>query len=217
MASLDGLENRVERLEARLDGRISSGAEFTTLARSTSAGDKDQADVAGSSEGSSRDNQRPVLRTSPWGISGRPVAGVFVGLVKAIGQAFGGLIFGQWTDKYGPGTGALPELAEGETLIWCSKDGTKIYLDVNGVIHVDAASGQDIIFNGGALKVARDTDPLSASGPMVAWALVAETAINALAPGTFTPGNQFAGAAPANPGKPGNFGTIDGGADHVKG
>lgn len=42
------------------------------------------------------------------------------------------------------------------------------------------------------LGIARLNDPVAASAAMTAWALVVETAINALAPGTFTPANSFA-------------------------
>ena len=55
-----------------------------------------------------------------------------------------------------------------------------------------------------ALGVARETDPVAPDAAMFAWALVVETAINALAPGTFTPANSFLGTVGAS------FGLISG-------
>lgn len=45
---------------------------------------------------------------------------------------------------------------------------------------------------GATLGVARLNDAVSPLAPMIAWALVVETAVNALVPGTFNPGNSFA-------------------------
>lgn len=50
------------------------------------------------------------------------------------------------------------------------------------------------------LAIARATDPVAPNALMLAWALVVETAINALAPGTFTPANSFAGTLAASMG-----------------
>ena len=47
-----------------------------------------------------------------------------------------------------------------------------------------------------ALAAARATDPVGSSTSMIAWAGVVESAINTLAPGTFTPVNNFATVVP---------------------
>jgi len=61
-----------------------------------------------------------------------------------------------------------------------------------------------------ALGVARTSDGVSPDAAMTAWALAVETAINALAPLTFTPANSFAGTV-ANA-----FANISGGSSKVK-
>ena len=52
------------------------------------------------------------------------------------------------------------------------------------------------------VALARDADPIVPSEAMFAWALVLETAVNALAPGSFTPANSFLGTVSAD------FGTV---------
>jgi len=47
------------------------------------------------------------------------------------------------------------------------------------------------------LGVARRTDAVAPDAAMIAWALVIETFINGLVPGTFTPANSFAGTVQA--------------------
>lgn len=69
---------------------------------------------------------------------------------------------------------------------------------------------------GGTKGAVRVDDHLTASSQMAAWALVVETAINAVAPGTFNPANQFAGVTIGNPGKAAQFGTAADGSTIVK-
>lgn len=68
---------------------------------------------------------------------------------------------------------------------------------------------------GASKAAARNGDKLTASAPLGTWAGVVEGAINSLAPGTFTPLNQFAGALPANPGGANNLGAVSQGSAHV--
>lgn len=72
----------------------------------------------------------------------------------------------------------------------------------------------------GTLAVARKTDKLTASAAMAAWALIVETFVNGIAPGTFTPANNFAGPPlaplPANPGGSDNFGSITQGSNKTE-
>ena len=60
------------------------------------------------------------------------------------------------------------------------------------------------------LAVARQTDNVAAKAAMIAWASIVETAINVLAPGTFTPANSFATTVAAN-----GFGSIASGSAKV--
>lgn len=57
-----------------------------------------------------------------------------------------------------------------------------------------------ITFDGGTQSIARVGDTVAADSSADAWALVVETAINALAPGTFTLANNFASTVSANMG-----------------
>ena len=98
--------------------------------------------------------QRLVRRIEPWGFRGRPpdkVRALWLRLgssnVVFIGTAVG--------KGYGPNN-----LEVGETSLYCSKGGTEIRLDKDGNIKITAASNQDVIVNGGNLKVARRTDPV---------------------------------------------------------
>ncbi len=50
-------------------------------------------------------------------------------------------------------------LDEGEAAVYSpSRPLCRIWLDKNGALHIDAESGQDIILNGGTLRVARASD-----------------------------------------------------------
>ncbi len=70
--------------------------------------------------------------------------------------------------------------------------GATITITSTGAIQVTPASGENIVLNGGMLKVARETDAVSAAGnagtpgTMAGWIAQVTTAINALAPGSVT-------------------------------
>jgi phage gp45-like len=122
--NLEWVKSKLERLEERIGNVAASIVEFTTLARTTSAGDEDQANVAGNPA----DRQRPVRRTSPWGLAGYPPAGLLSVIVKTIASAFGGAVVGLVDTQYAP-----QGLKEGETALY-GKAGQQLYLDVNGNI-----------------------------------------------------------------------------------
>jgi len=103
-----------------------------------------------------------------------------------------------WEGGTSGGVVALPVWDDGATF-------TKVAIDADGMT-----------LNSGTKGGARVDDVLTASSQMAAWALVVETAINALAPGSFIPANQFAGAALTNPGRSGQFGKIASGSTTVK-
>lgn len=176
--------------------------EFTPITVSSADGTKDFVGI----QTDAKDQQRAVRRASPWGISGRPVAGagVLAAVVKAVGGAFGGMIVGVGTDKYGP-----QDLNSGETCIWNKVTGTRILLDQDGKISIDAGSGQDIVLNGGSLKVARKTDKTIGDTTMLAWITAVTAKFNAAA------GPML--SAPASITPPTDFGVINDGAPHVLG
>jgi phage gp45-like len=176
--NLQGLANRLERLEQRLDRRVGAVVEFTTLARVNTSGADDQANVAGNPT----DRQRPVRRVAPWGLSGRPPAGVLAAVVKAAAGAFNGLVVGIATDRYGP-----QNLNEGETCLWnkgvarvlldqndkitIQSGGTSITIEKDGKVAISAmgdvtvdSQGQIKLAGGGA-GIARDGDSVKVSIP----------------------------------------------------
>lgn len=154
MSAIDQFRAQLERLESRLTAALQSIVEFTPISVSSADGAKDAVKV----QGDPSDRQRSVRRVSPWGISGRPVAGagVLAAVVKAIAGSFGGMIVGIASDTYGP-----QDLEEGETAIWNKTNGTLIKLKADGTITIDAASGKDIILNAGTAKVARVGDKIA--------------------------------------------------------
>lgn len=147
-------------VETYVQTRLGALVEFTRLAASTATGEEDSVEVGGGDQRM----QRPVRRIEPWGLRGRPPAGVWAAVIKAIAGASNGLMVGISTTRHGPA-----DLETGETELYCSASGTRVYLDKDGVVHIDAASGQDIIFNGGTLRVAREHDALDV-GTLVATA-----------------------------------------------
>jgi phage gp45-like len=149
--SLEWLKTKVARLEEAMANKVMAVAEYTTLSRTSAAGDKDFANVAANPN----DRQRPIRRVSPWGIVGHPPAGVFALIVKAVGGVFNGINAGIATDKYGP-----QDLDEGETAVY-NITAALVRLWKTGKITVDADAGQDIVFNAGTKKVARVADLLA--------------------------------------------------------
>jgi hypothetical protein len=79
-----------------------------------------------------------------------------------------------------------------------------IRIRATGKIEITAKSGQDIVLNGGTLKVARDTDQVDRTSALSTWMTQVTTYINGVAPGTVTP---FVGPA---------IGNVAGGATTVK-
>ena len=136
-------------VETYVQTRLGALVEFTRVASATASGEKDSVEVGG---GDQR-KQRPVRRIEHWGLRGRPPAGIWAVVIKAIAGASNGLLVGISTTRHGS-----QNLEAGETEIYCSASGTRVFLDKNGTIHVDAASGQDVIIDGGSAKVHRVGD-----------------------------------------------------------
>lgn len=152
-------------------------------------------------------SQWRARRIWPFGIRSRPPAGTWAVFIKPRGGAGKAVMIGAESSAYGP-----DDLDVGEVGIYCKATGTLIKLDANGKITIDAASGQDVVVNGGTLEVARKTDPVritaAPGGALATWMAQVETAINAIAPGSITPLSATFAAAPGM--------TINDGADHFK-
>lgn len=179
---------------------------FSTVSATGSDGYKDAVDGrAGADETS---YQYPVRRLWPFGIRSRPPVGVDAVVIHVNGGSGSGVMVGAESNAYGP-----DDLAEGEVAIYCRASGAVIKLDADGKITIDAASGQDVVVNGGTLKVARETDPcrLTAApgGALAVWMGQVESAISGLAGVVPTP---LAATFVATPGI-----TVKTGADHLKG
>lgn len=188
--TIEGLRDMIEELRERVSAMASQFVVFTKVARTGADGSRDEAQVSEDD----KDNQRPYLRTTPWGLAGRPVVGVQIALGRAFGGSFGGVQIGIYTKDYGP-----QDLEEGETALYCKASGTRVWLDKDGNIHVDAASAKDVIINGGSLNVARKTDPVKVTIPASTF-LIAAT-----------------GGGTLNPDPVEVDGTIQDGADHILG
>ena len=130
-----------------IDQRIGMLFGWTLTATSSAMGDADQ--VQGDDE---NQVQRPVRRLEQWGVRGRPPSKVrsFWIRIGASNIIFLGIAP---TKSYGPS-----DIGEGETSLYCAAGGTRVYLDKDGNIKIDAASGKDVIVNGGSAKVARVGD-----------------------------------------------------------
>jgi len=143
-----------EQLRAYVDRRIASLIEFPKLAKSSASGENE--DAVEVSDGETT-YQRTVRRVEQWGLRVRPPAGIRAAVIKALGGATNGMYVGIASTRYGPSN-----LEDGETALYCIAGDTVVKLDKDGKVTIDAAAGQDVVVNGGTLKVARDTDPISA-------------------------------------------------------
>lgn len=201
MSQWRDIYRHIERLESRLTNALQAIVEFTPITRTSADGTNDGVNMpASDGDGASvdpKDRERPVARTTPFGLDSRPVSGanILAAVVKAVAGPFNGLVVGVQDPKY-----RTQSLAEGEVTLYCMTNGTRVYLDKNGVVHIDAADGQDIILNGGNAKVARVGDHTTAHTHTVTFALTAPPGGGSVT-GTIT-------LADSNP-------TIAEGAEHV--
>ena len=214
MTPIDSLRAEVAALRAELAALKAQAVapQWTLTSRSSAMGAADQVQTA---DDDKNRGQRPVSRLEPFGLRYRAPSKLrsFSLRIGTSNVVFIGI---QPSKGYGPtdvddGEVALYNITKAIVRLWKS-----------GKVTLDADSGQDVVVNGGTAKVARVGDTLTASAQLAAWASVIESFCNGIAPGTFTPLNQFAPAASpppgaANPGADGNLGTIQTGADHLKG
>lgn len=178
-------------------GRI---AKYATLASTSDRAGYGQVDgpPVDAAEGEQASTQ-PVRILQWFGFRSRPVKNSECLVIAARGGATNAVLAA--ADSFGHGP---TDLKEGEVAIFCKKSGTLIKLDENGKITIDAPNPQDVVVNGGTLKVARDTDPVKSTADFVTWA----TAVKA----------QIIAAGGADVGlPPTTIGTINGGATRFKG
>lgn len=203
-----------------LDKRFAIQFGWTRSARSSPYGETDQVETA---DGSA--NQRPVRRLEMWGLRGRQPKGVRTFWVR-IGSSNVVYLGIAPPRAYGPG-----DLDDGETALYAAT-AALIRLWASGKVTIDA-DGDDVVVNGGTLKVARATDP-TGSGKLTLHAYIASgnpVAELGWTPEGLTPSSQGAApvaptvslgnwqpAAPANTQSPVEIaGKITDGAPHFKG
>jgi phage gp45-like len=98
--------------------------------------------------------QQTVQRIEPWGLRSRALVNNLYGLVvRVLGGGSNPALVGLSAPGYGP-----DDLEAGETALYCMADGTVVKLTKVGKIEIDAAGGQDIVFNGGTARVSRVGD-----------------------------------------------------------
>jgi hypothetical protein len=167
----------------------SSLAHFVALARTSPLGTSDA--VMG--DDTDKTAQRPVTRVEPWGLRGRPATDGVRGLVvSALAGAMNGVLVGVSTDtRYG-----AQNLDVGEMALYSLVNALGVYLDNSGNTKITSAtpsggSQGDVIVNGGALQVARKTDPITQG--TIGFVIVTGTggAITSLQI-TYTPGDSSA-------------------------
>lgn len=130
-----------------------------------------------------------------WGFASRPLTGGANGVVEALVVPLeGGLVVLATRQQRTQVT-----VAPGEVVLFNSAAGCTVRLTAAGKVEITAANGQDIVLNGGTLRVARETDAVAPSEAMATWMSAVSTA-------------TMVGAAPAV------IGTIKAGegAPHVK-
>jgi hypothetical protein len=136
------------------------------------------------------------------GVAARPV---IARTLRALGVEHGAevLLLKVW-DK----TKLPASLDEGETQVFACGDvtvrlrmrttgvtleakGATVTITSVGAIQITPASGQDLTLNSGTLKVARETDTVSAVASMATWIGALTTYVNTAAPGTLVAPSGF--------------------------
>ncbi len=145
------------------------------------------------------DEREQVEHFQQYGITASVPAGARGVFLSVGGKSDGGAAI-----CFGITVGRPDDLVAGEVSLW-SQHGQEIRLKADGSTQALPKEGSTFDIGAAAtLAIARATDPLTGSAAAATWALVVETAINALAPGTFTGANSWlATVAP-----PGGLGTI---------
>lgn len=150
------------------------------------------------------EHDQPVRLMQHFGFRSQPPNGSECVVAAMRGSAQNAVVIASENLGLGP-----TDLASGETVIFSKADGTTIKLDANGKITIDAAAGQDVVVNGGSLKVARDTEKVKPTATMQTLLTKVIALLNAAVPGSITPAEAAALAL--------QIGNVDGGADHFKG
>ncbi len=150
--------------------------------------------------------QIPATRVEMFGHAAVPPRGQ---RCRALLRKAAGIVFPLGSKRYRPAG-----MKEGESCLYCTKAGTKVWLKADGTLRIDAgggsvvvapdgsmtldaAAGKDIVVHGGNAPVARQgdrcqiTDPIHL-GALAIWLFKVETFVNGIVPGTIAPGELSA-------------------------
>lgn len=162
----------VERLLFTLFG-------WTVITKTSPLGDQDFAKAFDEAE-----SQRPIQRVEPFGLRSRAVTGKLRQFFLRLGSSN---VFGL---GFAPDASVGPsDLEPGEVCIYCGKNGTRVFLDKDGNIKVDAASGANVTINGaevnlnaGSNGVARIGDSVDADTGFRGWVGQVDYALGLISP-----------------------------------
>lgn len=129
----------------------------SSVAKSSASGFEDELEGRGAPD--EPESQWSVRRLWPFGLRSLPPAGVDAVAVHANASPSAGIMVGAESPEYGPS-----DLADGEACLYNLTTGTEIRLKADGSITINAASGKDVIVNGGTAKVARVGDSVTVTG-----------------------------------------------------
>lgn len=163
-----------QQLREYIDEKIRQGlARVWTLTAYSNASSDGVEDSVRTFLDSDTETVYPTRRIQHYGLRTRPPQGV---LAVRLGNWEGGgngLTVAEEDSRYGPG-----DLDEGEVALYNKVSGTEIRIDKDGNIKINAASGKDVIVNGGTQKVARIDDTAKASTAMATWMGQVESGIS---------------------------------------
>lgn len=161
-------------LKEVIRGIVARAVRFSSVANTSELGDKNDS-VDGRSEAGEPAAQVSVRRLWPFGLRSRPPAGVDAVVVHANGGSSNGVMVGAESSKYGP-----TDLEVGEACVYSSANPEVLRARETGKTELSSAQSQDVVVNGGTLKVARATDQVEALAALATWAGQVELAITNL-------------------------------------
>jgi len=198
-----------QELKDYIAGRIRPLVRWTRLVRTNASG-ADEVEPQQRADWEPQ-GQDPARRWQHYGFRSSPPAGAEVLTVAVGGSSSQRAIIASELPGAGPQSqppgDAEIYVADGYEL-WIRANGATVKISKTGAVTVDAAAGQDVVVNGGTLRVARDTDPVKPTADMSSFLAAVATAVNTVTPGAITPVLLAKVQA--------QLGLVDGGAAHLK-
>lgn len=148
MDVLDAIANVRAWAEVAIETAVTRIFQVTQFAKSSEIGEDDAVESADeNAPGENQRGQRPTVRSTPWGVAGRPTNKVRSVCLRlgASNLLFVGILP---TEGYGP-----QNLKDGETAIWSAAVERGMHLTEDGDNKLGAASGQTVQVNGNDYKL----------------------------------------------------------------